>query len=588
MPYNYTKVENHSKAFIYGTDDQKISYNEAYEKIEKITYIFNKYNIKRGDIIALMSSDDVEISLLFIASLLNGITVTIIDNETKKLRLNTILNLLEIKAIFIDKTFVNEIDKNLECSIFAITGKNSFMSRFSFSKNIDYTKEIKSAKKVPFKFQAGLDDVAYILFTSGTTSSPKGVEITYKNLTEHTKTLQKVYKVNHNSKILNILDLSHVDGIVQGPVLAFFSHITLYRPFKFKINRIEKLLKIINKEEVTHFVTVPTMLSLIEQLGQAFSSDIQQSKLYCIASAGALLEFKLWKNFENIFDKKIMNVYGLTESVTGGIFTELGNSKHIGTIGTPIDCKAKIVDDLGNELGDSDRGELLLFGSNIMKGYYKNSEATNAILKNGWLYTGDLAIREKGVYTIVGRKKNVILTGGFAVYPEEIIEVINTYEHIKESTVFGIKNEIWGEEIVACVVTKEGTDIQSVDIVEYCREHLETHKIPKKIKFLDELPKGRSGKIIISEIKEKYFSKVDNRIDLINKKIFEVASMSFLIPLESISEKSSPESISSWDSLGHLEFIAMIEESFDIHFNTTEMLQIEDMKDVIRVIKRKL
>ena len=591
---DYSNIDReYSKVFI-STQVDNLSYKESYDKIEKITYLFDKFNIKSGDRVAIMSSDDIETSLLFITCLLNGVTVSIMDSDTKDLKLNTLLKFLEPKAIFIDNEFSSHLDSSLDITIFKIYLKKkskigSLVDKLISKRSINYTNEIDKANYQKPIFKSSLDDTAYILFTSGSTSDPKGVEITYRNLSAHIKTLQKHYKIDKNSKILNILVLSHADGIIQGPILAFLSYITLYRPFKFEITKLERLIKSIKEEEITHFITVPTMLSLINQLGGDFASYIQESRLKAIISAGALLEEHLWIEFQDKFSKDIINVYGLTESVVGGVFTELGNKKHISTIGVPIDCEAKIIDEDGIELEDKQQGELLLSGTNIMKGYYKNQNQTDEVLKDGWLYTGDLAIREDGAYKIVGRKKSIILSGGFTISPEEITEVLNRYKPIRESIVFGLEDKIWGEEVVACVVVDRGLDTNSIEILEYCREYLEQHKVPKKVKFLDELPKLRSGKIDIREIIEKNFNNIEiDDSNLLDKKIFEIASENFQVSIEEIDKSSNPETISSWDSLGHLEFISLLESRFDISFSVSEMLQIENIEDAIRVIEKKI
>ena len=590
----FYRIDHKEDIPFYVTEDKSVSYKDAIDKIERITTLFDNNGLKSGDKIAIMSEDDLEVSLLFIAALLNGITVTILDRETKAIKLNSILNLLEPKLLFIDKDKSKSLDSNLDCSRYLISKeeKSSFFNKL-FSKiskttqQFNYYEKIKKAKPIQPQFKAKDNDTAYILFTSGTTSEPKGVEISYFALSEHLKTLQKVYKIDKESKILNILELSHGDGIIQGPLLAFFSNISLYRPFRFKINKIQDLLEFIYSKEITHFISVPSMLSLINQFSKKNIDLLKNSSILYISSAGALLETKLWKDFQNNFGKDIINVYGLTESVAGGLFTQPGNKEHIGTIGEPIDSKAKIVNKDGKEVLDGEVGELILSGNHIMKGYYKNRETTLEVLKDGWLYTGDLAYKQNGIFTITGRVKNIISTKGFTVYPEEITTVINEHPLVQESVVFGVENPTIGEEIVAAIVVKDKRDISKTDILEYCREHLESYKIPKRVEFLESLPKGRSGKVVVSEVKE-----IINNGDLkeisLEKDIFKLAAEHFLVPLEQINKDSSSETISSWDSLGHLEFIALLESHFNITFNTAEMMRIEKLGDIIDIVKEKI
>jgi len=242
---------------------------------------------------------------------------------------------------------------------------------------------------------------------------------------------------------------------------------------------------------------------------------------------------------------------------------------------------------MGEEVLDGEIGELLLSGNHIMKGYYKNREATLEVLKDGWLYTGDLAYKKNGIFTITGRVKNIISTKGFTVYPEEIIAVINEHPLVQESVVFGVENPTIGEEIVAAIVVKDKKSISKTDILEYCREHLESYKIPKRVEFLEFLPRGRSGKVVVSEVK-KIINNSNLKETSLEKDIFKLATEHFLVPLEQINKDSSSDTISAWDSLGHLEFIALLESHFNITFNTAEMMRIENLGDIIEIVKEKL
>jgi len=345
----FYKIEHKEDIAFYVTEDKSISYKDAIDSIKRITTLFENNQLKSGDKIAIMSEDDLEVSLLFIAALLNGITVTIIDRETKEIKLNSILNLLEPKLLFIDKDKSKNLDSSLDYTMYLISQdkKSNFFNKL-FSKmsktlkQLDYYEEITKSKLTQPQFKAKDDDTACIIFTSGSISEPKGVELSYLALSKKITSSQKVHKIDKESKILNILELSHGDGIFQGPLLAFFSNITLYRPFRFKINRIQDLLEFIYINKITHFISVPSMLSLINKFAKENTYLLKKSSIKCITSNGTLLETKLWKDFQNNFGKDITNVYRLTETGSG-IFTQPGKEEHIGTIGEPIDSKAKIV-----------------------------------------------------------------------------------------------------------------------------------------------------------------------------------------------------------------------------------------------------
>lgn len=193
---------------------------------------------------------------------------------------------------------------------------------------------------------------------------------------------------------------------MPGPVVAFISGATVYRPGRFRIADLPELMITVRRERITHFIVVPTMLSLMMRLDEKYNDSFKASDLRVLRSSADLLDPTLWRAFERRFDVAVTNSYGLTETVCEALYCgPAAETKRIGTIGKPIDCEARVVDDSGNDVPAGEAGELWVRGSNVMKGYFRQPEATAAVLKHGWYHTGDLArVDTDGFFAIVGRK----------------------------------------------------------------------------------------------------------------------------------------------------------------------------------------
>lgn len=574
--------------------DKKLSYKSCLKKINLLSDLFLKLDIKNGDRISLLSDNDEEIIIFFLASLFNGITFSIFDYDIKEERIKSILNEYKPVKIFIEKNKAEELNiKNDSFSILYTDKNTTYDIFYKFKKQnnlneLNYLKLINSCKETTPTFDIkSIHQTVLVLFTSGTTSQPKGVELSYNNIISHIKTLTKVYELSNESQMLNLMPLSHADGLIQGPLLSFFNNCTLHRPFKFKIQFIDLLTKNIKKNRITHLISPPMMLSLMHKYINKKEKIFDYENFHTVISVAAQLEAKLYKDFTNDFKTKIINVYGLTETVAGSIFTNPNDFEQAGTIGISIDCEAKIIAEDGSEIIDDSIGELLIKGDHIMKGYFNNQLETDKIIKNDWLYTGDLAIKRNDRYSIVGRKKNVVICGGFTIYPEEITEILNKHEGILESLSYGVENDLWGEEIISAVVLKNNYSLTENDIKCYCQKHLEAYKIPRNIILLDFLPKGKSGKIQIEELKKNINLHNQKDLSTLNR-IIQTASECFLISIDKINLDSSSDNIETWDSLGHLDFISALENEFSIKFKMVEILKINSIQDCLDIIESKI
>ncbi len=341
------------------------------------------------------------------------------------------------------------------------------------------------------------EDTAVILYTSGTTGQPKGAEITHGNLGSNTQACINLYDSGPSDVVLGALPLFHTFGatcamntcVKSGALLTL---IPRFDPVK--------ALEIIERDGVTQFLGVPTMYGAMLHAANAGEADT--STLRVCASGGASLPVEVLKQFQDKFNTKILEGYGLSETSPVASFSHPDKEQKPGSIGTVIeDVEMKIVDDEGQEVPVGDVGEIVIKGPNVMKGYWKREEATAEAIRDGWFHTGDIGkVDEDGYFFIVDRKKDMIIRGGYNVYPREIEEVLYEHEAVREAAVIGVPHDEWGEEIGAAVALKEGQDVSPEDIKAFVKEQVASYKYPRLVWIVDELPKGPTGKILKREI----------------------------------------------------------------------------------------
>jgi long-chain acyl-CoA synthetase len=234
----------------------------------------------------------------------------------------------------------------------------------------------------------------------------------------------------------------------------------------------------------------PTLLSFFEKYHEGFEDSFKTPDFKFAISVAAMLKNACGIPFSSIFSIQIVNIYGLTETVTGSIYCGPGlDTFKIGTVGKPTDCSIKIIDEGGQEVTKGEKGELLLKGDHIMVGYFNNPEATAAVLADGWLYSGDIAREdEEGFVKIVGRKKSMINAGGFRVQPEEVEEILFKMEEVDECKVIGMPDPILTEKMIACIKLKDKVALDELTLYKYLRENLEPEKVPQELCSLIHFP----------------------------------------------------------------------------------------------------
>jgi long-chain acyl-CoA synthetase len=343
------------------------------------------------------------------------------------------------------------------------------------------------------------EDTAVILYTSGTTGKPKGAELTHDNLYRNCLMASVTLgEFSHEDVLLGALPLFHSFGqtCTMNSAVSVGATVTMIPRFDP-----EKALEMLSRDQVTVFLGVPTMYNAMLHAKNADTADA--STLRRCMSGGAAIPVELIRGFEAKFDCAILEGYGLSETSPVASFNHPDRERKPGSIGTPIEgVEMQVWDEQGNELPQGEVGEIVIRGHNIMKSYWERPEATaEAINSDGWFRTGDMAkVDEDGYFFIVDRKKDLIIRGGYNVYPREVEEVLYEHPAIQEAAVVGVPDDALGEEVGAAVVLKEGGSLDAQEVKTYVKEQVAAYKYPRKVWFVDELPKGPTGKILKREI----------------------------------------------------------------------------------------
>jgi len=343
------------------------------------------------------------------------------------------------------------------------------------------------------------EDTAVILYTSGTTGHPKGAELTHGNLISNTDvTRTDIVQAGPDDVIFGGLPLFHVFGqtVALNVAVAAGACLTLLPRFDAG-----HALRIIAGHRVTVFEAVPTMY--VALLHAPDRADYDTSALRMCISGGAALPVEVLRGFEEAFGVPVLEGYGLSETSPVASFNLPGRERKPGSIGIPIrDVRMRTVDDEDHEVPQGEVGEIVIRGPNVMKGYWQRPEATAEAMKGvgevggGWFHTGDLArIDEDGYFYIVDRKKDLIIRGGYNVYPREIEEVLYEHPAVAEAAVIGLPHESLGEEVAAAVALKPGATVTAEELRDYVKGQVAAYKYPRHVWITDALPKGATGKI---------------------------------------------------------------------------------------------
>jgi long-chain acyl-CoA synthetase len=442
-----------------------------------------------GDRVGVLLPNCAAIPLSYYATQKIGAVTVILDARLRGKELQGVLNDADLKLLIASRQLLADVQESLGAArpvplwVVGGEGERSFESKYSAA----------AAAAVP-SAQLRSDDDALILYTSGTTGEPKGVVLSYANLAQYPRVMADM-EITSNSTIRGcILPMSHIVGPIvcndladKGFTLVIFE----------QINPIA-LLEGIQKHRVTVFESVPIVFQLLLGVRNLASYDTGSVKI--AAMMGTTIPLPLLRAFQIAQPHiKVIQGYGLTETSPLITLVEPGNAEaKAGSIGRPvIGTEVRIVDEAGAVVADGEAGEIVTRGPHVMKGYFCKAAATAARIRDGWLFTGDIGQRDAdGYYYHLGRRDDMIITGGLNVYPAEVENMIYHYAKVLEVTVFAIPDPKRGVVIGAAVVPRPGETIRDKELLAFLRGNLANFKVPQKIVIRDSLPRTTSGKVV--------------------------------------------------------------------------------------------
>jgi long-chain acyl-CoA synthetase len=480
-------------------EDQSISYQELNTRCNRLANGLKDSGLTAGDHCMVMMPNNIEVITIYYALAKLGAVIVPVNFLFKKHELDHILSDARPKAFIGAEPYLTEISRAMQNAYepalkFAIDARedSSFLDLDSvFTNQDDFAMHPVQG-----------DDSLTILYTSGTTGVPKGVMLTHTNHASEARILAKMRgKLDPEIVVIGVLPLYHIYGITSVINVSIYLGCTIELLTQFDPDRV---IEVVQAEKQTIFFGVPTMYNRLIQV--ASQNPPQRSSLKFCVSGGASLPVEFLHRFEKLLNTKIFEGYGLTEAPVC-VENPYGSVTKPGSIGLPIpEFSTKIIDNDGNDVPAGGTGELLIKGPGVMKGYLNRPDETHQTLRDGWLHTGDIARMDEDNYIyIVDRKKDLVIRGGYNVYPREIEEVMYQMPEILEVAVFGVSHDDFGEEVAAVVVLQEGARIEPDEIREFVKQRVAPYKYPRIIQIVPEaLPKSGTGKILKKEIRKKF------------------------------------------------------------------------------------
>ncbi len=470
-------------------DDLQFTYREFHAAAARVATLLEVAGIEPGDRVGVMLPNTPAFAIAFYGIMYRGAVAVPMNPLLKSREVSFYLSNSGAKALFAAPAFAAEAtagagEGGAQCWVVDDAGL------------AELTADLP-AQESPV--ERGHDDVAVILHTSGTTGKPKGAMLTHGNLGRNAEvSVRTRVETGPDDVVMGCLPLFHVFGLtcgLNGSVLAG-AMLTLIPRFDPR-----KALEVIERDAVTVFEAVPTMYSALLSVADEASSEATRSLRTCV-SGGAALPVQVLNDFEKTFGCAVLEGYGLSESSPAAAFNHPNRERKAGSIGTPIEgVEMRVVDLDGVEVPQGDTGEIQIRGHNVMKGYWNLPDATKStITEEGWLNTGDVGrIDEDGYFYIVDRTKDMIIRGGYNVYPREIEEVLYEHPAVAEAAVIGIPHDSLGEEVGAAVALKkdalEEGKVTPEELRDYVKARVAAYKYPRQVWLVDALPKGPTGKV---------------------------------------------------------------------------------------------
>ncbi len=470
--------------------DRTLSYEELNRQVDRLSHGLIHAGLRPGDVCILMMPNSIEWVVIYYALAKVGAVV---------LPVNFLYRRGELEHIFKDsgaRAFIGHKDY-LEhpCQVMKALPKIDLRiaQGVNYGRGLIPLNELFKEDKPFTPFQTRDDDTWAIIYTSGTTGLPKGAMLTHHNMSNNAMTVANMRSTDPMDVVFGVLPLFHIYGQTSVLNASIYLGLTIRLWPHFEA---EELLSAIEEEKSSILIAVPTVFNRLVKL--ADSRPPKRAGLRFCVSGGASLPVEVLRQFEERFQTTIYEGYGLTECSPVCIENPFGRPTRPGSIGLPIPgFEARIVNDQDEDVPTGEVGELIVRGPGVMKGYHNQPQATAETIRRGWLHTGDLARKDEvGYIYIVDRKKDMIIRGGYNVYPREIEEILYSHPEVVEAAVVGIPDPDLGEEVAAFVALRQGSRTTPEELRHFVKEQVAPYKYPRRVHLVQELPKGPTGKIL--------------------------------------------------------------------------------------------
>jgi long-chain acyl-CoA synthetase len=475
------------KPFLFSeADKRQFTYREFEKAVGRTAGMLAAHGVGKGDVVSLLLPNSVEYVIAYFACWQIAALAGPVNGLLKAQEIEYVVSNSEAKLMLVGSEFVEKVQK-LEIARVVFDSERQSGEGFYGSESGD----------------VGTEDEAIIIYTSGTTGKPKGCLLTHGNVIANARQISSWLGFTEKDRLLTIMPLFHMNAVSVTTMSALYAGGSTVVSPRFSASR---FWQTISDYQITSFGSVATMLSmLLSTYPDGVPQGLKTDQLRFAMCGSAPVPAEVMRRFEETFNCLVIEGYGLSESTCRSTFNPPDDRRRPGSCGVPIGNEMRVVDEEDRDVPDGELGEIVLRGENILKGYFKNEAATATAFRNGWFHTGDIGYRDAdGFFYIVDRKSDMIIRGGENIYPREIDEVLYQHPQIAAAAVIGVPDELYGEEVAAVVVLKPGATISEQDVIEFCKARLADYKCPRTVRFVEDIPKGPTGKLLKRELAQMF------------------------------------------------------------------------------------
>lgn len=493
----YRAANNGGEVFLLSPEQQCfVTYSEFYQSAIDLAVCLKQRGVNKGSKVALILENGVSWAVSFFGIILAGGVGVPLNPYFKSPEIATLLEQATVQVVITDSQGASKLPSGFLKSDIELNQKIGIQI-VSIS---EIPIQEKSNVTVVKQTESQSTDEALLLFTSGSTGQPKGVVLTHGNLLAEARFIQQGHQLTSTDIVLCILPFFHINGLVITLISTAFFCGKAVVPRKFSA---KKFWQMVQEYQVTWFSAVPTILSIL------LSNPDQEtgsSQLRFARSASSSLPVAILKEFEERFHVPVIESYGLSETGSQVATNPLPpGERKAGSVGLPIGNEIRIINEYDQIVPTGVIGEVIIKGENVTRGYLNNDQANRESFKDGWFYTGDLGNFDAAGYLfLVGRRKELINRAGEKISPREIDEVLYQLSDIELAAAVGVPDPLFGEEVVAFIKLRPGVALSERQVVDHCKAWLADFKVPKRIFYVDDFPKGPNGKIQRLKLVEIY------------------------------------------------------------------------------------